>query len=63
MNISLSVEIYWLILTITMTSLFWVPYIINRMIEQGILNALWDPYGLTDMQKNWVCRMRTPLKI
>lgn len=57
MNISLSSEMYWLILTIIMTSLFWVPYIINRMIEQGILNALWDPYGLTDTEKNWARRM------
>lgn len=47
MTTPLSNEIYWLVLTILMTSLFWVPYIINRMSEQGILNALWDRYGET----------------
>lgn len=57
MNTSLSIEVYWLVLTILMTSLFWVPYIINRMIELGILTAIWDRYGLTDTKKDWVNRM------
>lgn len=57
MNTSLSSEVYWLILTILMTSLFWVPYIINRMIEQGLLIAIWDRYGLTDTKKDWANRM------
>lgn len=40
-----------------MTSLFWVPYIINRMIELGILTAIWDRYGVTDTKKDWANRM------
>lgn len=57
MNTLLSNELYWLVLTILMTSLFWLPYIINRILEQGLLNALWDPYGLTDTNKSWARRM------
>ena len=53
----LSSELYWLILTILMTSLFWLPYILNRMIEQGILSALWDPFGATNTNKKWANRM------
>lgn len=57
MSTALSNEIYWLVLTTLMTSLFWIPYIINRMIELGVLNALWDRYGNTDTDKAWAQRM------
>jgi uncharacterized MAPEG superfamily protein len=40
-----------------MTSLFWIPYIINRMLELGILTALWDRFGVTDTNKGWAQRM------
>ena len=33
-------EIYWLTLTIIMTALFWLPYILNRVIVRGLWNAL-----------------------
>ena len=48
MNTALSVELFWLALTILMTSLFWIPYIINRVLEQGIFSAFWDPFGRTE---------------
>lgn len=57
MNNSLSPELFWLIMTLLMTALFWIPYIINRMLELGILNALWDRFGLTDTNKDWARRM------
>ncbi len=50
-------EQYWLVLTIFMTSLFCVPYIINRMLEQGILNAFWDRSANTETSKPWANRM------
>lgn len=52
-----SADLFWLLLTLIMTSLFWIPYIINRMLEQGIMNALWDPYGDTSTQRAWAQRM------
>ena len=57
MTTPFSNEIYWLLLTILMTSLFWMPYIINRMTEQGIITALWDPFGDTHTEKAWAKRM------
>ena len=57
MTTPMSNEIYWLLLTILMTSLFWMPYIINRIAEQGIFNALWDPFGDTHTEKAWARRM------
>ena len=29
----LTPELYWLVLTILMTGLFWVPYILQRILE------------------------------
>jgi uncharacterized MAPEG superfamily protein len=57
MQSNLSTELYWLVLTVLMTSLFWVPYILNRMLEQGVLSALWDPYGQTSTTRAWAQRM------
>lgn len=57
MNVQVSNELYWLILTALMTSLFWVPYILNRMIEQGLFNAMLDPIGETGTKREWASRM------
>jgi uncharacterized MAPEG superfamily protein len=52
-------ELYWLTLTTLMTALFWVPYIINWMIEQGVVKAVWDPddYDHSRPQAAWAMRM------
>ena len=57
MNLELSTELHWLIATILMTSMLWIPYILNRMFEQGILNAIWDPQGYTETKRDWARRM------
>lgn len=54
---TLSTELYWLSLTVLMTALFWVPYILNRMKEQGMWTALWDPQGHTAAKAVWADRM------
>jgi uncharacterized MAPEG superfamily protein len=33
-------ELYWLTLTALMTALFWVPYVLNRMVMNGLGGAL-----------------------
>lgn len=33
-------ELYWLTLTILMTALFWVTYVLNRMATRGIMATL-----------------------
>ena len=57
MNLELSTELRWVIATILMTSMLWIPYILNRMFEQGILNAIWDPQGYTETKRDWARRM------
>lgn len=54
---ALSTELYWLTLTVLMTGLMWIPYIINRLLEQGIFPALWDPQGETATRVAWAERM------
>jgi uncharacterized MAPEG superfamily protein len=57
MNNTLTTEISWLVATVLMTSLFWVPYILNRFAEKGILVAIWDPQGMTQARAAWADRM------
>ena len=38
----MTTELYWLILTVLMTALFWVPYILDRLAVRGIWPALSD---------------------
>lgn len=35
-------ELYWLTLTVLMTALFWLPYILDRLAVRGIVPALAD---------------------
>jgi uncharacterized MAPEG superfamily protein len=53
----LTSELYWLTLTILMTGLFWIPYIVQRILEHGLWPALWDPLGNTHMDAPWANRM------
>ncbi len=54
---TLTPDLYWLTLTVLMTALMWIPYIINRMIEQGTGCAIWDPQGITKTEITWAERM------
>jgi len=54
---TISNELYWLSLTLLMSALLWAPYITNRIIEQGLVKAIWDPKGETDTPKLWARRM------
>jgi uncharacterized MAPEG superfamily protein len=53
----LTSELYWLVLTTLMTGLFWIPYILQRILENGFWPALWSPQGLTHMDAPWAQRM------
>jgi uncharacterized MAPEG superfamily protein len=53
----LSTELLWLTLTILMTALIWVPYIINRMREHGPWPALWNPQPDTRPKAPWAERL------
>ncbi|MEE9329074.1 MAG: MAPEG family protein [Parvularculaceae bacterium] len=50
-------EITWLTYTILMTALFWVPYIINRILEDGLWTALKNPNPDDQPKAGWAVRM------
>ena len=54
---TVTADLYWLTLTVLMTALMWTPYILNRMLEQGIGNAIWDAQGITKTEISWAGRM------
>lgn len=43
MHNTLTPELYWLVLTLLMTALFWLPYIVNRIVELGAWATLKTP--------------------
>lgn len=50
-------EIYWLILTIIATGLFWVPYILNRIFENKLIPALRNPNRDKRPKSLWANRL------
>ncbi len=49
-------ELHWLVYTLTMTALFWVPYILNRIRELGKA-AITDPNASIVPEAPWAKRM------
>jgi len=50
-------EIFWLVLTIIVTSLFWVPYILNRIVENKLIPALRNPNRDSRPNTPWANRL------
>lgn len=56
MNETLHPELFWLVVTTLMTALIWVPYIINRIVENGLWPALRNPNPDTRPRAEWAYR-------
>lgn len=53
----MSKELFWLVLTVAMTGLLWVPYILDRCAVRGVTGAMANP-GPNDVpQSPWAQRM------
>jgi len=50
-------ELFWLTLTVTMTALFWMPYIVNRILELGLGKTMGNPKHGTIAKAAWAERM------
>lgn len=50
-------ELFWLTLTALLTALIWVPYILNRLGEVGILPAIMDSNADTTPTALWAKRL------
>jgi len=59
MNSTLTPELFWLTLVTLLTSAMWVPYIINWIAENGVVDALWRPMNFDHSQPRarWAVRM------
>lgn len=51
-------ELFWLTLTICITGLFWVPYILQLIFQLGLRNAIWDPTGAHPHNMDWALRAK-----
>jgi len=53
----MSKELYWLVLTVAMTGLLWVPYILDRIMVRGTMGAMANPSPTDKPQAAWAQRM------
>lgn len=53
----MSKELYWLTLTVAMTGLLWVPYILDRIMIRGPAGATANPSPGDKPQSAWAVRM------
>ena len=54
----MSREIYWLALTLGLTLLFWVPYVLNRMVVRGIGGTMANPKATDTPLSAWAERAK-----
>ena len=50
-------ELFWLTLTVILTGLLWVPYIINRCQVRGLSGAMANPSRNDKPQADWANRL------
>jgi uncharacterized MAPEG superfamily protein len=53
----MSKEILWLAMTVAMTGLIWVPYILDRFVVWGLMGTLGNPPPSPPRQSEWAERM------
>jgi uncharacterized MAPEG superfamily protein len=54
---SMTRELFWLTLTVIVTGLLWVPYILNRCQVRGVLGAMANPSRNDKPQAEWANRL------
>jgi uncharacterized MAPEG superfamily protein len=53
----MSKELLWLTLTIILTGLMWVPYILDRIMVRGLMGAMDNPSRRDKPQSAWAQRL------
>lgn len=53
----MSKELYWLTLTVAMTGLLWIPYVLDRIMVRGAMGAMANPSPTDKPQSAWAERM------
>jgi uncharacterized MAPEG superfamily protein len=54
----MSSELFWLTLTVIMTGLLWVPYILDRIMVRGLMGAMANPSPRDKPQSVWAQRLQ-----
>jgi uncharacterized MAPEG superfamily protein len=54
----MSGELYWLTLTVILTGLLWVPYILDRAYVRGLMGAMANPSPNDRPQSAWAQRLQ-----
>ena len=54
----MSQELYWLTLTVILTGLMWVPYILDRIMVRGLMGAMANPSPNDKPQSEWAQRLQ-----
>jgi uncharacterized MAPEG superfamily protein len=55
---AMSKELYWLTLTVILTGLLWVPYILDRAYVRGLVGAMANPSPNDRPQSAWAQRLQ-----
>jgi len=50
-------ELMWLTLTVALTGLLWIPYILDRIVVRGVLGAMANPSRRDKPQSPWAQRL------
>lgn len=53
----MSNELYWLMLTVAMTGILWIPYVLDRIMVRGSMGAMANPSPNDKPQSAWADRM------
>ena len=53
----MSKELMWLALTVILTGLMWVPYILDRIMKRGLMGAMANPSRNDKPQSAWAQRL------
>ena len=53
----MSKELLWLTLTVVLTGLLWVPYILDRIMVRGLMGAMANPSRNDKPQSPWAQRL------
>lgn len=53
----MSKELMWLTLTVILTGILWVPYILDRIVVRGLMGAMANPSRSDKPQSPWAQRL------
>jgi uncharacterized MAPEG superfamily protein len=54
---SMTPELFWLSLTVILTGLLWVPYILNRVTVRGVMGTMANPSRNHKPHAEWATRL------